>query len=167
MLSERTRQARLARARRRETGKAAPDPTRHINSVNDTARQCATHYAGFLFLAGGLFILISGTTHEDLLRETPVQMPLFDIGVPLKTFYVLAPLIFLILHVNLLNKLAQLRAQATLLGTDEVRPGLRIHLFQFDYALLFGGFAENHRERIVLWIIVGATVFVMPVALLI
>ncbi|MDO9460375.1 MAG: pentapeptide repeat-containing protein, partial [Alphaproteobacteria bacterium] len=166
MLSDRARQARLARARRREA-KQAPDLARHINSVNDTARQCATHYAGFLFLAGGLFILISGTTHEDLLRETPVQMPLFNIGVPLKTFYVLAPLIFLILHVNLLNKLAQLRTQFQELGPPEARPGLRTHLFQFDYALLLGGFVGKFSERVVLGFIVGLTLFVMPVMLLI
>lgn len=141
------------------------DEIAQINAINNTSSYCRTLFFSYLALGATLFILVSGTTHEDLLRETPVKMPLFDIGVPLLTFYTVAPLLFVLFHVNLLNKLSQLRKQIENLDGAE-KEDIRGRLFPFDYALLFGGFEQDTKEKAVLWTIVGSTLFVMPVLLL-
>ncbi|WOF73575.1 pentapeptide repeat-containing protein [Parvibaculaceae bacterium PLY_AMNH_Bact1] len=137
-----------------------------IDAINNTSSYCRTLFFSYLALGATLFILVSGTTHEDLLRETPVKMPLFDIGVPLLTFYVVAPFLFALFHFNLLNKLSQLRMQIEDMGDIE-RGLIRERLFPFDYTLLIGGFGKNQRENIVLWAIVGPALYFLPVALII
>eukprot|EP00439_Symbiodinium_sp_Y106_P089149 s1_g1685.t1 len=161
------RSARLRRAGMAAASDASltENEVAQINAINNTSSYCRTLLFSYLALGATLFILVSGTTHEDLLRETPVKMPLFDIGVPLLTFYVVAPLLFVLFHVNLLNKLFQLRKQIEKLGTAE-REIVRGRLFPFDYALLFGGFEQDQKEKVVLWAIVGSTLFVMPALLL-
>ncbi len=159
-------------ARLRRTGIAAASGASltdteiaQIGAINNTSSYCRTLFFSYLALGATLFILVSGTTHEDLLRETPVKMPLFDIGVPLLTFYVVAPAFFVLFHMNLLNKLSQLRKQIENLDGAE-KESVRGRLFPFDYALLFGSFEQNRKEKVVLWTIVGSTLFVMPVLLL-
>lgn len=137
-----------------------------ISAINATAQRCSALQIALLAFAGTIFILVAGTTHEMLLRSGTLQLPLFNVGVPITTFYFIAPILFVLMHVNLLNKLWQLHAQI-----EEVprafRPALKPSLWPFDVSLLFGGFAENRLERGVLGLIVLSTLVLMPPLLLI
>jgi len=141
-----------------------------IGSINDAAGYCRTLWVAFITYAGALFILISGTTHEDLLRMTPVRMPLFDLGVPLLLFYVIAPLLLVLFHINLLMKLHDLRLRVRKLADttteQNARDALRRRLMAFDYAVLAGRLVTDKAERFPLSIITNTTVFVIPVILL-
>jgi len=52
-------------------------------------------YLGALLL---LAIAVLGVTHRDLLLEAPVPLPLLGAALPLRAFFVLAPILLLVLH---------------------------------------------------------------------
>jgi uncharacterized protein YjbI with pentapeptide repeats len=149
-----------------------------IGAINDAASYCRTLWAAFIGYAATLFILTSGTTHEALLRRTPVKLPLFDVdsGIPLLLFYVIAPLLLVLFHLNLLMKLQDLRVRVQELivplnYVDEdnaqfERNRLRRRLMAFDYATLNAGLVTDRRERVLLRVVTDTTVFVVPVLLL-
>jgi Pentapeptide repeats (8 copies) len=148
------------------------DKAAEIGAINDAAGYCRTLWMWFLGYAGALFILASGTTHEDLLRETPIKLPLFNVenGIPLVLFYQIAPLFLLLFHLNLLLKLNDLRRRvrhvAAGVNSDDGREALRRQMKAFDYALLVGNVVVHRGERWLLVLLVNITVFVMPVALM-
>jgi uncharacterized protein YjbI with pentapeptide repeats len=149
-----------------------------IGAINDAASYCRTLWAAFIGYAATLFILTSGTTHEALLRRTPVKLPLFDVdsGIPLLLFYVIAPLLLVLFHLNLLMKLQDLRVRVHELivplnyvdddNAQFERNRLRRRLMAFDYATLNAGLVTDRRERVLLRVVTDTTVFIVPVLLL-
>ena len=79
-----------------------------LDSVNETARIARTSLLLFLVVALYLLIIVGTTTDLMLLRGEIVALPLMEVGVPVVAFYIVAPLIFLLLHSNLLLRLRQL-----------------------------------------------------------
>ena len=148
-----------------------------IGAIDAAAGYCRTLWATFIGYAATLFVLASGTTHDALLRQTPVKLPLFNVesGIPLVLFYVIAPLLLVLFHLNLLLKLHDLRVRVRavtrpLRGKDgeetrELRDRLRRRFTAFDYALLESGLVE-WRESLLLRTVTSATIFLMPVLLL-
>ena len=72
------------------------------NAVNDAARVVRNLSLSFLLV--GLYILILGaqTSHVQLLRGDPVQLPLLGVEVNIVAAYALAPVLLVILHANLI-----------------------------------------------------------------
>lgn len=141
-----------------------------IASINDAAVYCRTLWATFITYLATLFILVSGTTQDDLLREAPVKMPFFELGVPLRLFFIIAPLLLLLLHLNLLMKFNDLRTRIYDLrkdfSDDEAQRLLRPRLLAFDYALLVGRLVADPAERWFQRVTTNMTVFVFPILLL-
>jgi uncharacterized protein YjbI with pentapeptide repeats len=149
-----------------------------VGSINDAAGYCRTLWVTFIGYAATIFILTSGTTHEALLRRTPVKLPLFNVdsGIPLLLFYVIAPLLLVLFHLNLLMKLHDLRVRISELilplnyvddaNAQFERSRLRRRLMAFDYAVLKAGLVTDRRERVLLRVVTDATIFIMPVLLL-
>jgi uncharacterized protein YjbI with pentapeptide repeats len=149
-----------------------------IGAINEAAGYCRTLWATFIGYAATIFVLTSGTTHEALLRQTPVKLPLFNVdsGIPLLLFYVIAPLLLVLFHLNLLMKLHDLRVRVSELivplnYVDEAnaqfeRNRLRRRLMAFDYAMLKAGLVADRRERWLLALVTDVTIFIMPVLLL-
>ena len=79
-----------------------------FDSVNETAKIVRTSLLFFLVVALYLLIIVGTTTDLMLLRGEIVALPLMEVGVPVVAFYIVAPLIFLLLHSNLLLRLCQL-----------------------------------------------------------
>ena len=77
-------------------------------STNETARVARTNL--LFFLAVGLFLglLAAGINDLLLLKRAEIILPLMDIGVPIDVFYMIGPVIFFLLHLNLLLRLARL-----------------------------------------------------------
>jgi uncharacterized protein YjbI with pentapeptide repeats len=149
-----------------------------IGAINDAAGYCRTLWATFIGYAATIFVLTSGTTHEALLRRTPVKLPLFNVdsGIPLLLFYVIAPLLLVLFHLNLLMKLHDLRVRVSELilplnycddaNAQFERNRLRRRLMAFDYAMLKAGLVTDRRERWLLALVSDSTIFFMPVLLL-
>jgi hypothetical protein len=73
-----------------------------LDSVNEATRN--TRNVLLFFLAAGLYIaiLIGGTIDEQLLLQSSVGLPVINLALPLVGFYGAAPVLYVILHFNLL-----------------------------------------------------------------
>lgn len=74
----------------------------HRSDVAASSADVRTAYFTFLTAALYLAVAVGATTHEHLLIETRVPLPLAGVDLPIVGFYVVAPVLFLILHFNLL-----------------------------------------------------------------
>ena len=71
-------------------------------SMNDSARSFRTVYTFYLIVAFYILAIVLATDHELLFRDGEVELPIINVGVPVKWFYTFAPLILFVLHFNLL-----------------------------------------------------------------
>jgi len=72
-------------------------------AVDDAVQQLRA--ATFTLVSVGLYLFVTGlgTADRDLLMGGRVKLPIFDVEVSLLSFYVLAPLVFVVLHTTVLN----------------------------------------------------------------
>ena len=77
-------------------------------AVVDAAGVGAGLWLSYLFLFFYLFIAVAAVTHRDLLFENPVKLPFLNVELPLLGFFVLGPLLFLVLHAYVLLHFAML-----------------------------------------------------------
>lgn len=164
-------------------------------STNETARVARANL--LLFLVVGLFLalLIAATDDMLLLKRARMELPLMQIGVPIDLFYGAAPVIFALLHLNLLlrlNRLAHvaalLRQEIEKLGTPAEQTTQTALLFPFDFlqVLLYTTGRPSDRRPPPFWqlfrylryerekyghlgpllLIVALPIFVLPVVLL-
>jgi hypothetical protein len=73
-----------------------------LASVNAASESAQKFWLAFLTLAIYLLVTIAGTTHLDLLLDTPTTLPLISIRVPLVGFYVVSPALLVAAHFSLL-----------------------------------------------------------------
>ena len=85
-------------------------PEQLVESINDTARMARAVLSLLLVAALLVVLTLSFSTNENLFRNVSVELPQIGIGISIKQSYILAPLIFLYLHIQmlyLLNVLAR------------------------------------------------------------
>jgi uncharacterized protein YjbI with pentapeptide repeats len=106
------------------------------SAVIDAAGVGAGLWLSYLFVLFYLAVAAGGVTHRDLFFENPVRLPFLNVDLPLIGFFVLGPLLFLIVHTYVLLHFAllagkvgafdhELRAQVV---EDDARARLRRQL---------------------------------------
>jgi uncharacterized protein YjbI with pentapeptide repeats len=124
-----------------------------------------------------LAIAAGGVTHRDLLLENPLKLPLLNLDLPLKSFFVFAPGLFLILHACVLLRFVLVAGKVRAFNGElrkqvfsgELRALLR---FQLPSNMLVQ-FLSMPREmyngitRLLLRLITGISLVAAPLALLI
>ena len=70
-----------------------------VNSSSDTSH---TGWLLFLAVMTYLVIAVAGVTHEALLLETPVQLPILQVKIQLKQFFQFAPIVLVLFHLGIL-----------------------------------------------------------------
>jgi uncharacterized protein YjbI with pentapeptide repeats len=87
------------------------------DTLKEGAERTATATLGFLGIAAYLGVSVANTTDEQLLVNGNVNFPIVNAGLACRWFYVLAPLLLVALHINLLlddyflgMRIGQLRA---------------------------------------------------------
>lgn len=80
-----------------------------VNSSSDTAH---TGWLIFLAIMTYLVIAVAGVTHEALLLETPVQLPILQVKIQLKQFFQFAPIVLVLFHLGILSQLVLLARKA-------------------------------------------------------
>ena len=90
--------------------KAEPPPfaakAKDLQALRDAVVDAASVGTGlwlsYLFVLFYFAIAAGAVTHRDLLLENPVKLPFLNVELPLKAFFVLGPLVFLIVHAYVL-----------------------------------------------------------------
>ena len=78
------------------------------DAVVDAANVGAGLWFSYLFVLLYLIVAVGGVTHRNLLFESPVKLPFLGVDLPLVGFFVLGPLLFLIVHAYVLLHFAML-----------------------------------------------------------
>jgi uncharacterized protein YjbI with pentapeptide repeats len=73
-----------------------------LATANEAIRSTRTFFFALLSVAAYVGVIVWGTTDEQLLRITPVKLPIINVEVPLTGFYSAVPILFVLLHFNLL-----------------------------------------------------------------
>jgi uncharacterized protein YjbI with pentapeptide repeats len=81
-------------------------------AVEDAAAVSGGLWLSYLFVLLYIAIAAGAVTHVDLLLENPVKLPFLNVELPLKAFFFLAPLLFLITHAYTLAHLVLLADKA-------------------------------------------------------
>jgi hypothetical protein len=106
-------------------------------ALNHSAERVQTLWFSFLIFMVYLTIATGTTTHRMLFLESPLNLPVLNIQLPLLGFYTLTPIIFVVLHFYLLLNLVLLAR------TAKCFEDALVHAFPID-----GGSRENFRMRI-------------------
>src|SRR5262249_61233078 len=75
------------------------------DAANEAAKRAAAQWLYFATVMITLAAIVGSTTHRDLLLESSVKVPLLSIELPLLSFYLATPAIFVTLHFYMLVQL--------------------------------------------------------------
>lgn len=134
-----------------------------LPALTAAIEHCRTLWAFFLTYTVTVAILAGSTSHEALLRLSPLQLPLFNLGVPLLLFFTVTPAFLVALHCDMLLRLHDIRVRAARLTFTE---NLRIYLPVLDYFTTGSNLISDRRERVLLRLISTLTIFVLPTLVL-
>ena len=150
--------------------KTAADAKALLDAANSASQTVAVLHVAFMAVCAYVLVIVFGTTDLDLLMGgNNVKLPVIDVAVPIVGFYVVAPYLVVLMHLNLLLQLQLLSRK--LFAFDAVTPaeegvgGLRdrLHIFPYTYYLVgrpgavVGG---------LLGLVVSVTLIVLPLATL-
>jgi len=105
-------------------------------------------YIGILFY---LLIAAGGVTHRDLFLELPVKLPFLGVDLPLKGFFLLGPILFLVVHAYVLLHIVMLAGKVGIFDSqlhsqivdDDTKLQLRQQLPSNIFVQLLAGPPEN------------------------
>jgi uncharacterized protein YjbI with pentapeptide repeats len=149
---------------------SSPHIEKLLESANSASQSVAALHVTFIAFAAYLGVIVWGTTHEDLLRISPVKLPILDVELPLTTFYSFVPWMVVLLHFNLLMQLELLSSK--LWNLDSSLPDttagqqVRDRLFIFPFTHLIVGRSGGWLIRWLLSLVVGITVIALPLFML-
>jgi uncharacterized protein YjbI with pentapeptide repeats len=177
MLTRQTRDPLAQKTEPKPFAARAKDLGAMRDAVVDAANVGAGFWLSYLFALFYFGIAAGAVTHRDLLLESPVKLPFLNVELPLKAFFVLGPLVFLIVHVYVLlhfvllaGKIGafDLELQAQISGKD-ARARLRGQLPSNIFVQSLAGPREvrNSPVGLLLRLIIEISLVVGPIALLI
>ena len=115
-----------------------------VNSSSDTAH---TGWLIFLAIMTYLMIAVAGVTHEALLLDTPVQLPILQVNIQLKQFFQFAPIVLVLFHLGHPGAAGAARPQDARVRSRHPLPGderrrthpLRLELHNFFFVQAIAG----------------------------
>ena len=142
-------------------------------AADEAARLAQKASLWFLDLGAYLAVIIESTTDVQLLKVSPVTLPLLNAPVPLLGFYVVAPWLLLLIYFNFLLHLTFLAPRLHRLATVVAafpeargREEQHLRLFPFPFSALLLGWSAQGRLRLLLALMVVTTVGLVPLLLL-
>ncbi len=102
MLGRRSREFPSHKTEPAEFAAKATDLDALRTAVVDAAGVGYGLWFSYLFALLYFAIAAAAVTHRDLLLESPVKLPFLNVELPLKAFFVLGPLVFLVVHAYVL-----------------------------------------------------------------
>jgi uncharacterized protein YjbI with pentapeptide repeats len=150
------------------------NPYSLLAAVNASARSAGVAWLIFLGLMAYILIAVASVTHRDLLIAGDVTLPLLQVRIGLIRFFLLVPILFVLLHVGLLGKLALLArktlefdaAVRLLESTDQRSHPLRLELDNFFLVQVIAGPDRSRVVSAFLNSLTWLTLVIFPLALL-
>jgi uncharacterized protein YjbI with pentapeptide repeats len=134
---------------------------------------CQNIYLSFLLLGTYIAIIIGSTTDVQLLKVSPVTLPLLNVQLPIVEFYAVVPWLLWLFHFNLLlhltflaQKLHRFNAVLTAFTDDAAREDQRARLFPFPFSVMLIGRPAPWYLQGLLGLTVWMTIIVLPFGLL-
>ena len=122
-------------------GDDASNPRRLLHAVNESAQAVRNGWVFFLALTAFFFVTVAGVTHKDLLLNSPVALPILQVGIALKRFFLFAPLILVLVHFAVLLQYAMLARKTRALHgflRDKEKHGIfRTHPLRLELSSYF------------------------------
>jgi hypothetical protein len=160
----------------KDGGEKADDLGAIKKAVDDAASVRGGLWLSYLFVLFYLAVAAGAVTHADLFLENPVKLPFLNIELPLLAFFLLAPILFLVLHAYTLVHLVMLTDKAkryhqalhAQIDSDSTRDSLRRQLPSNIFVQFLAGprdvrdSAFGYLLRVIAWV----TLVVAPVLLL-
>ena len=138
-------------------------PEQLIESINDTARMARTMLS-LLLVAALVLQILSFSPDENLFRDVSVELPQIGIGISIKQSYIVAPLIFLYLHLQVLYLLSVLARKMR--AFRELGPAARQGHFDRLSAFVFIQLFRDQHIPLFPWFLFWLGVVVIPLVLL-
>jgi uncharacterized protein YjbI with pentapeptide repeats len=142
-------------------------------AADEAARLAQNVYLSFLLLGTYIAVIIGSTTDVQLLKVSPVTLPLLNVPLPIVGFYVVVPWLLLLFYFNLLlhltflaQRLHRLNAVLAAFSDEAPRAEQRLRLFPFPFSALLIGRPARWSLRVLLGLMVWTTVLVLPLVLL-
>lgn len=145
---------------------------REVNSASGAARNSWLFYMALLAY---FFIALAGVTHKDLLLNAPVELPLLQVKIGLRAFFLFAPLILVLMHLGILlqhvmlsRKLRDLHARVTRFeGSGMHRTHrIRMQLHSYHYTQAIAGPYRSPLFAFFLHVMTWVTLGLLPLLLL-
>lgn len=145
-----------------------------LSAANDASGKVRAQHLTFVLFLVYFSLIIASTTDKQLLLISPVNLPMINVKLPLREFYVIAPWILVFLHFHLLVQFYLLsqnlhRYKKILSKVNDFEDleswTNRLSAFAFNHLII----NRQHRRimRVVLAAIILATVIVLPLTLLV
>lgn len=155
-------------------GESPVNPYSLLEAVNNSSDTAHTAWIIFLAIMTYFMIAVAGVTHRDLLLETPVELPILQVAIPVTQFFQFAPIVLVLLHLGLLSQLVLLARKTLefdhairLLETSDRRTHpLRLELNNFFFVQAVAG---PHRSVVMSAFLHGMswlTLLILPVILI-
>ena len=145
-------------------------------AVNDASSRAAALWLSFLTFMAYLTMTVGAVTHEALLKQTAIKLPVLNVELPLVGFFWIAPLFFLLFHfylflqlVILVRKVASFDANLRIaVATEEEREEYRKRLDSFLVVQFLCGAKEERTGMTgrLLRSIAVITLVILPILLL-
>jgi uncharacterized protein YjbI with pentapeptide repeats len=170
----------LASSRSAPTAKSFASRANDLEALNvalvDAASVSSGLWLSYLFVLLYLAIAAGSVSHLDLFFENPVRLPFLGVDLPLRGFFVIGPLLFLVAHAYILLHFsllsgkvnafdAELEAQ---IRDENVKAGLRRQMPSNIFVQFLAGPPEVRRGAtfFMLWLISRISLVAGPIALL-
>lgn len=141
-------------------------------SINDTARVVRSNILFLLIVGLYIGVLVFHTTDLQLLKEENIILPIMQVDVPIITFYSVAPILFLLVHFNLILRLSQLSEAIGLLNdrieqrSYDEQKWQRSLIFPSDFARLILKTEEQRIGKCLLLLVTIISIAILPIFLL-
>jgi Pentapeptide repeats (8 copies) len=147
-------------------------------AIVDAAGVSAGLWFSYLFVLLYFAIAVGSVTHRDLFYENPIKLPFLSTDLPLVSFFVLGPLLLLIVHSYVMLHIVLLgdkvnsfnnEFERQLGNVDEkIREGLRLQLPLNSFVQLLAGPSEAREglRRSALFLVACISLLISPLALL-
>ena len=150
------------------------NPYSLLEAVNRASRSASLAWLALLGVMAYLSVAVAGISHRDLLLDTDVVLPILQTKIGLKPFFVVAPLLFVLLHLAVIGQMALVARTALefasairLLEVSDARTHPLRH--ELDNFCLVQAIAGPERSRIIgalLQALAWLTLVLLPVGLL-